>query len=154
MGKLQEYKRFWFVVSLGVIALGLQFLAHQAGLAQLLVSALGICLALLMFVDMVKTLRSGKFGVDLLAITAVVATLAVGEYWAALIVLLMLTGGDALEDFAARRANSELQTLLDQSPQTAHVVEGETVTDVAVNTVTVAPDCWSSPAKLCPLMGR
>ncbi|ERK45167.1 hypothetical protein HMPREF0495_00441, partial [Levilactobacillus brevis ATCC 14869 = DSM 20054] len=104
MGKLQEYKRFWFVVSLGVIALGLQFLAHQAGLAQLLVSALGICLALLMFVDMVKTLRSGKFGVDLLAITAVVATLAVGEYWAALIVLLMLTGGDALEDFAAQRA--------------------------------------------------
>ena len=154
MGKLQEYKRFWFVVSLGVIALGLQFLAHQAGLAQLLVSALGICLALFMFVDMVKTLRSGKFGVDLLAITAVVATLAVGEYWAALIVLLMLTGGDALEDFAARRANSELQTLLDQSPQTAHVVEGETVTDVAVNTVAVGAQLLVKPGEVMPVDGK
>lgn len=154
MGKLQEYKRFWFVVSLGVIALGLQFLAHQAGLAQLLVSALGICLALFMFVDMVKTLRSGKFGVDLLAITAVVATLAVGEYWAALIVLLMLTGGDALEDFAAQRANSELQTLLDQSPQTAHVVKGETVTDVAVNTVAVGAQLLVKPGEVMPVDGK
>lgn len=153
MGKLREYKRFWFVVSLGVIALGLQFLVHRAGLAQLLVSVLGICLALLMFIDMVKTLRSGKFGVDLLAITAVVATLAVGEYWAALIVLLMLTGGDALEDFAARRANSELQTLLDQSPQTAHVVEGETVTDVAVNTVTVGARLLVKPGEVMPVDG-
>ncbi|KID43974.1 heavy metal translocating P-type ATPase [Levilactobacillus brevis] len=154
MGKLQEYKRFWFVVSLGVIALGLQFLAHQAGLAQLLVSALGICLALFMFVDMVKTLRSGKFGVDLLAITAVVATLAGGEYWAALIVLLMLTGGDALEDFAAQRANSELQTLLDQSPQTAHVVKGETVTDVAVNTVAVGAQLLVKPGEVMPVDGK
>ena len=137
-----------------MIALGLQFLAHQAGLAQLLVSALGICLALFMFVDMVKTLRSGKFGVDLLAITAVVATLAGGEYWAALIVLLMLTGGDALEDFAAQRANSELQTLLDQSPQTAHVVKGETVTDVAVNTVAVGAQLLVKPGEVMPVDGK
>ena len=48
--------------------------------------------------------------------------LGVGEYVAALIVVLMLSGGEALEDYAARRAKQELNALLDRSPQLAHVV--------------------------------
>ncbi|MCH4124353.1 MAG: cadmium-translocating P-type ATPase [Levilactobacillus sp.] len=153
MQQLREYKRFWFVIILGALALVLQFGAHQAGIAQLLITGLGILLALLMFIDMVKTLRSGKFGVDLLAITAVIATLAVGEYWAALIVLLMLTGGDALEDFAARRANSELQELLNNSPQSAHKVTGETITDVAIHTVEVGDRLLVKPGEVMPVDG-
>lgn len=153
MQQLREYKRFWFVIILGAIALVLQFGAHQAGIAQLLITGLGILLALLMFIDMVKTLRSGKFGVDLLAITAVIATLAVSEYWAALIVLLMLTGGDALEDFAARRANSELQELLNNSPQSAHKVEGDTITDVAIHTVEVGDRLLVKPGEVMPVDG-
>ena len=50
-----------------------------------------------MLKEMIKTLRSGSYGVDLLAITAVAATLAVGQYWAAMIVLIMLVGGDSLK---------------------------------------------------------
>ncbi|WP_143462519.1 heavy metal translocating P-type ATPase [Levilactobacillus enshiensis] len=153
MQQLREYKRFWFVIVLGAIALWLQFVNHQAGWAQILVTVLGVFLALLMFVDMVKTLRSGKFGVDLLAITAVIATLAVSEYWAALIVLLMLTGGDALEDFAARRANSELQELLNNSPQTAHRATGDEITDVAINEVVVGDRLLVRPGEVMPVDG-
>lgn len=153
MQQLRQYKRFWFVIVLGAIALWLQFINHRATIAQVLITGLGILLALLMFIDMVKTLRSGKFGVDLLAITAVIATLAVGEYWAALIVLLMLTGGDALEDFAARRANSELQELLNNSPQTAHRVDGDTITDIAIQTVQVGDQLLVKPGEVMPVDG-
>ena len=109
MNKLTNYMRLIGVLIVAVIALVLQFGLHLPLYAQIVISTLGSLIALLMFIDMVKTLRSGKFGVDLLAITAVIATIAVGEYWAALIVLLMLTGGDTLEDYAANKANSELQ---------------------------------------------
>ena len=57
-----------------------------------------------MFLEMIKTLRSGRYGVDVLAITAILATLAVKEYWASLMILIMLTGGDSLEDYANKRA--------------------------------------------------
>ncbi|MCH5464962.1 heavy metal translocating P-type ATPase [Levilactobacillus tujiorum] len=153
MQQLRQYRQFWFVIILGSIALWLQFVNQQAKWAQILITGLGLLLAIIMFIEMVRTLRSGKFGVDLLAITAVLATLAVGEYWAALIVLLMLTGGDALEDFAASRANSELQELLNHSPQTAHKVEGETVTDIAVSLVTVGDQLLVKPGEVMPVDG-
>lgn len=153
MQRLRQYRQFWFVIILGVLALWLQFVSHQAKWAQLLITGLGLLLAIVMFVEMVRTLRSGKFGVDLLAITAVLATLAVGEYWAALIVLLMLTGGDALEDFAASRANSELQELLNNSPQTAHRADGETLTDIAVSLVAVGDRLLVKPGEVMPVDG-
>ena len=70
-----------------------------------------------------------------------VATLAVGEYLASLIIVLMLSGGEALEDFAARRAKRDLTALLDRSPRIAHVIvhplsgESDEVRDVAVDDV-------------------
>ncbi|MCT4486924.1 heavy metal translocating P-type ATPase [Levilactobacillus parabrevis] len=153
MQQLRQYRQFWFVIILGAIALWLQFVNHQAMWAQVLITGLGLLLAIIMLIEMVRTLRSGKFGVDLLAITAVLATLAVGEYWAALIVLLMLTGGDALEDFAASRANSELQELLNNSPQTAHRVVGERLSDVAVSLVAVGDRLLVKPGEVMPVDG-
>lgn len=151
--KLSNYKRLWAVLIVGLLALVLQFGVHQNLWAQVVVTALGSLIALLMFIDMVKTLRSGKFGVDLLAITAVIATLAIGEYWAALIVLLMLTGGDALEDYAAHKANSDLQALLEKSPQDAHrLVNGE-LTDVLVDDVAVGDVLVVKPGEVVPVDG-
>jgi len=151
--QLTNYKRLWGVLAAGIIALVCQFLLGQQHLAALLVTIAGTLIALLMFIDMIKTLRSGKFGVDLLAITAVIATLAVGEYWAALIVLLMLTGGDALEDFAANRANSELQSLLANSPQDAHLMTGDDVTAIAIDTVQVGQRLLVKPGEAIPVDG-
>lgn len=152
MQKLANYKRLWLVLIVAVVAFGLEFGAHQNGIAQVLVTVLGSLIALLMFIDMVKTLRSGKFGVDLLAITAVIATLAIGEYWAALIVLLMLTGGDALEDYAASKANSDLKQLLENSPQTAHLL-GETTREIPVDDVQVGDHLLVKPGEVVPVDG-
>ncbi|ANZ60141.1 heavy metal translocating P-type ATPase [Secundilactobacillus paracollinoides] len=152
MQKLANYKRLWLVLIVAVVAFGLEFGAHQNGIAQVLVTVLGSLIALLMFIDMVKTLRSGKFGVDLLAITAVIATLAIGEYRAALIVLLMLTGGDALEDYAASKANSDLKQLLENSPQTAHLL-GETTREIPVDDVQIGDHLLVKPGEVVPVDG-
>lgn len=65
---------------------------------------------------MIDVLRSGNFGVDILAISAIATTLAVGNYWAALIILIMITGGDSLEDYAQKKARKDLKSLLDNTP--------------------------------------
>ena len=92
----------------------------------------GIFIAVVLFSDMVKTLRSGKYGVDILAITAIVACILVGQTWAALVIVLMLTGGETLEDFAAGRAKRELTALLKRVPDVAHLVKGEEIRDIKV----------------------
>ena len=61
----------------GVVALILEFGLHDALFAQILVTVIGAFVALTMLIEMIRTLRSGKYGVDMLAIMAIVATLAV-----------------------------------------------------------------------------
>src|SRR5699024_2028721 len=65
----------------------------------------------------------------ILAVTAILSTILVGEHIAALIVCLMLTGGEALEDYAASRAKKSLSSLLERAPQVAHRLQhdGSTV---------------------------
>ena len=67
-----------------------------------------------------RSILRGHWGLDILAVVAMLATIAVGEYIASLIIVLMLSGGEALEDYAAGRAKSELNALLDRAPQLAH----------------------------------
>ena len=68
---------------------------------------------------MAKQIIRREFGLDILAVIAMVATLAVGEYIAASIIALMLTGGEALENYAAYRAKRDSRSLLDRGPHMA-----------------------------------
>lgn len=136
------------------IALFLQFGLHLALGAQIVITAIGVILTISMFLEMVKTLKSGKYGVDLLAITAVVATLATGEYWAAMIVLIMLTGGDSLEDYAANIASRELTELLKNNPSTAHLKQGSKIIDTSVKDVQVDDVLIVKPGEIVPVDGQ
>lgn len=153
MQRLSNKQKLWLTIIIAGIALILQYGFHYPLLAQIIVTIAGAIVALTMLVGMVKALRSGKYGVDLLAILAVVATLAVGEYWAAMVILVMLTGGDALEDYAAKKANTELKALLDNSPRFAHVVTPDGSKDVPVNDVPVGAKIIVKPGELVPIDG-
>ncbi|MCX2456536.1 heavy metal translocating P-type ATPase [Lacticaseibacillus nasuensis] len=150
---MRNYRRLWAVLAVGIVALVLEFGLHEARWAQWAVTAIGAVIALLMLLDMIKTLRSGSFGVDLLAITAVVATMAVGEYWAGLIVLLMLTGGDALEDYAQHKATRDLKQLLDQTPTVAHRDVNGVVTDIEAEAAAVGDTLIVKPGEVVPVDG-
>ncbi len=110
-------------------------------------------------VGMVRDVLRGHIGLDILAVVAMAATLAVGEYLASLIIVLMLAGGQALEDLANRRAKRDLSALLDRSPRRAHVVthpqtlESEKIRDAAVDEVEVGDEILVRPAELVPVDG-
>ena len=106
----------------GVVALvGAAFALSGANeITQWLLSIFALIVAAKESVGMVRSILKGHWGVDVLAVTAIIATVLVGEYWASIIIVLMFTGGEALEDYAERRAKQELTALLDKSPQIAH----------------------------------
>ena len=100
----------------GVVA-GVLVVAVGDSAARWVVSIYALIIAALEAVHMIRGLLARQFGLDVLAVTAIVSTVIVGEYWASLIIVLMLTGGEALEVAAAGRAQRELRALLDRVPQ-------------------------------------
>ncbi len=72
----------------------------------------------------IGSLRRRQTGVDLIALLAMAGALAFGEYEAGAVLALMLSSGQALEDYADRRAHKELSALLDRAPRLAHRYAG------------------------------
>lgn len=151
---MTHLKKFLLTVLIGGVALISEFIFHQSQLAFFLIAVTGGILAFLMFLEMIKTLRSGKYGVDILAITAIVATLIVKEYWASLMILIMLTGGDSLEDYANQKASKELQALLDNTPQTAHKWIDGNWQELPVEQIEVNDKLVVKPGETVPVDGR
>ena len=85
-----------------------------------------IALVLIIVIDTVRgmsdDLRHGQVGVDVLAVGAILSTVAVAEYWASWAVTLMITSGEAIEEYAQAKAERSLTALMEAAPQTAHVV--------------------------------
>ncbi|WEV73969.1 HAD-IC family P-type ATPase [Bifidobacterium sp. ESL0798] len=70
---------------------------------------------------MIASLKAGHVGIDVLAILALLSTLGVQEYWAAWAVVLMIWSGEAIEEFAQTKAESNLSALVAAAPQMAHI---------------------------------
>lgn len=105
-------------------------------------------------VSMIRDLFRGRWGIDLLAVTAIASTLVVGEYLASLIIVLMLTGGDALEEFAHGRATHELKALLERAPRTAHrETPGNPVEEVPVGSIRSGDTLLVKPSEIVPVDG-
>ena len=101
---------------------------------------------------MVKSLMAGQVGLDVLAVTAILATVIVGEFWASLVIVLMLTGGEALEDYAEGRAERELSSLLEHVPQIAHRYRADGSTeDIAASRVAVGDRLLVRPSEIVPV---
>ena len=151
---MSDQKKLYITILIGVIALILQFVFHQELAAQIIVTVISSIIAFSMLIEMIQTLRQGNFGVDILAITAIVSTLIVGEYWASLVVLIMLTGGESLENYAGKKANQELQSLLDQTPEIAHVIEEEELVDYPLEKIKVGQTIVVKPNEMIPIDGE
>jgi len=136
------------------VAVGFFLLSGQPGAAQWLASGYSLFVAAKLAVGMVKALVRGHWGIDLLAITAVVSTVLVGEYIASLIIVLMLSGGQALEDFAQGRAKRELTALLERAPQVAHRERADgPPEEISVEQVVPGDRLLLRPAEVVPVDG-
>ena len=92
------------------------------GFGQWLVIALVLIIVADTVRGMIDDLRHGQVGVDVLAVVAILSTVAVAEYWASWAVMLMITSGEAIEEYAQAKAERSLTALMEAAPQTAHVV--------------------------------
>jgi heavy metal translocating P-type ATPase len=98
------------------------------------------------------TLR-GEFGSDLLAGVSIVTAVALGEYLAGTLVVLMLSGGQTLEAYAVRSASSVLEALARRMPSIAHRrLDGRTE-DVQVEALAVGDLVEVFPHEICPIDG-
>jgi heavy metal translocating P-type ATPase len=101
---------------------------------------------------LVKLLRR-EFGSDLLAGISIVTSVLLGEYLAGTLVVLMLSGGEALEAYAVRSASSVLQALAKRMPSVAHRKHDSIVEDIALADVKIGDLLLVLPHDVCPIDG-
>lgn len=138
----------------GVI--GMFFLILSAPeVTRWLYSIFALAVAGIEAVQMAKQLRHGIVGIDILAIVAIVSTVMVGEFFASIIIVFMVSGGKALEDFAQGRARRELDALLEREPQVAHRTSpgSDHIEDITAAEVQVADTILVRSGEVVPVDG-
>ena len=100
-----------------------------------------------------KRVLAGQFGSDLLAGASIITAVLLREYLVASIVVLMLSGGTALEQYATRRAASVLNALAKRMPHIAHRRTSMGLTDVPLDGIAVEDRLIVLPHEICPVDG-
>ncbi|MFI5095828.1 MAG: heavy metal translocating P-type ATPase [Candidatus Acidiferrum sp.] len=106
-----------------------------------------------LLVSLGRKLWAGEFGSDFLAAISIVTAVLLREYLVASIVVLMLSGGSALEEFATRRASRVLDALAKRMPSVAHRKSPDGIMDVKVADIIVGDMLVVLPHEICPVDG-
>jgi heavy metal translocating P-type ATPase len=92
-------------------------------------------------------------GADLLAGVSILTAVLMGEYLVGAIVVLMLSGGTALEQYATRRASSVLNALANRMPRIGHRSVNSGFTDVSLDEIAIGDRLIVLPHEICPVDG-
>ena len=95
-----------------------------------------------------RNMAAGRFFVDTVAALAIIAAVLLGEYVAGAMVVLMQSGGEALEDYGLRRANRSLDNLLSRAPSIAHVQRDGKYLDIPASEVAVGETVMIRPGDI------
>src|SRR5881227_2212742 len=123
-------------VVLLMISLGL-WLAGHSDLARWTLLAVVLLGGIPLLWETVQQFLHKEFSVDVIAILAIVGSLLLGQYVAGALVILMLSGGEALEAYALRRARSSLSALAERAPRTAHIWQGDELVSIPAEQIEV-----------------
>src|SRR5579875_342146 len=104
-------------------------------------------------IDLLIKLFRLEFGSDLLAGISIVTSVLLGQYLAGSLVVLMLSGGEALEAYAVRSASSVLEALAKRMPSVAHKKSNGGVTDLSLGDVRIGDTLIVFPHEICPVDG-
>lgn len=107
-----------------------------------------------LLVELLAHLVRREFGSDLLAGISIVTSLLLHEYLAGTLVVLMLSGGEALEAYAVRNASSVLQALAKRMPSWAHRKRNGEVAEVPLDQVAIGDRLIVFPHEICPVDGE
>ncbi len=142
-----------FLVSALLIIAGGFYLYGNMFLARGILAVMLLLFSIPLWIDIISHLFKKKWGVDLIAGVALLSSLLFGEYLAGSVILLMLSGGEALEFYAMRRARKELSGLLSRMPQVVHREEGAVLKDVAIESVLVGDVVIVKTKEIIPVDG-
>lgn len=108
---------------------------------------------LYLIIGLISRLARGQFGSDLLAGISIITSVLIGEYLAGTLVVLMLSGGQALEAYVVRRASSALAALAKRMPSVAHKTRDGSIEDVGLDAIAVGDRVVVFPHETCPVDG-
>jgi heavy metal translocating P-type ATPase len=147
---LLEYKLLGLALVAMVVGVVLQLTKLHTALHWVL-GTVSIVAVLPIIREMWEDIRTGRYGIDILAVTAIVTAVLLHQYWAAIVIVVMFTGGEALEDYAGHRAKTELDALLARVPTQATVIRKGKTQTVAVSDVHVGDHVILKPGDVVPV---
>jgi heavy metal translocating P-type ATPase len=140
--------------ALGIAAALLaQFLLDAPAVARGLFAAVLVLGGTPLVVTTVAGMLRGRFAADIVAALAIVTAILLGQHFAGAVIVLMQSGGEALERFAMHRASASLEALLARAPKIAHRVTDAQITDVPVDDVRTGDVLVLRPGDLVPVDG-
>jgi heavy metal translocating P-type ATPase len=147
-----------YIAALCVFTIAWHLIARYALHASANIAAWPLIFALLaggipLLITLISRAAAGQFGSDLLAGISIVISAILGEYLAGCVIVLMLSGGNALEQFATRRASAVLSALANRMPLIAHRKVASHVTDIGLDQVRVGDSLIVLPHERCPVDG-
>lgn len=156
----RDVRLIWNGISVGVslLAIMLYVSAHYVFHVKSRISTLPLWVAvtvggLPLLYDLARQVIKRQFGSDFLAGLSIITATLMGELLVATIIVLMLSGGQALEEFATQRASSVLNALAKRMPTLAHRVVDGTACDIAVTDISVGDRLIIFPHEICPVDG-
>ena len=126
--------------------------SYEKSLIPLLVAYL-VCGTPLIIRLIIKVIKR-EFGSDHLAGISIVTAFILNEYVAGTLVILMLSGGEAIERFAIKRASSALNALSKRMPNIAHKKSANGFVDVAINEIKISDLIVIFPHESAPVDGE
>ena len=146
-----DYSLLVFTLLSLVLGLTLPADSLQSILSFAVGAVIGFVLSLIL---VIRAIRLGEFGSDVLALIAIAATALTGEWIAASVISVMLATGRALERWAEGRARTQLESLLARAPQVAHVLDATgNPADLPLNKVTLGSHLLVRSGEVVPLDG-
>lgn len=144
-----------FIISISLIAIFLSIVfratvSFSTTLPLLFVIVIG---GIPSFLQIVLKLFKGDLGADSLAAIALVTAVILNEYLAAVIIILMLASGQALEAYAMRKASSVLLALAERMPNIVHRKILNEITDIPLNDIHIGDNIVVYPHEACPADG-
>ncbi len=144
------------LLSLALAGLVLGSVAHFSGrpaIAQWIWAGGTLPVVVSLAASIVRSLFAGRMGVDAVALLSMSAALILGEALAAGVVAVMYAGGNALEDFAVKRAERDLRSLIDRAPRIAHCRRQSAIEDIPVDAVRIGDMVLVRGGEILPVDG-
>ncbi|WP_413813430.1 heavy metal translocating P-type ATPase [Lactiplantibacillus plantarum] len=120
----------------------------------IIIDILGIWISVLLLMEIFNDWKSGRYGVDILAVIAIVSTILINNYWAEWMILVMSTGGETLEDYATGQASKELRSLLNNTPRIANKLVNGKISEVNVEDLKIGDIVLIKPGQQVPVDGE